>query len=210
MEEINFEPAGFAGGGNYGWRCMEGTACTGLTGCTCNAANLTLPIHTYTHASLPAGAVSETGGYVYRGCAMPSLHGRYFYGDYGQDFIKSFKYTTGGGAVDHQDHTTALNNIIAPVSFGEDNAGELYVVSYIGNIYRIVEQTGPVCGNGTVEAGEECDDNNNTPGDGCFNCQFEPGNNDNCSGATVVCAGQFTDTLVGATNDGSSAWRRRR
>jgi len=205
MEEINFEPAGSPGGRNYGWRCMEGTACTGLTGCTCNSPSLTLPIHTYTHASLPAGAVSETGGYVYRGCAMPSLHGRYFYGDYGQNFIKSFRYTTGGGVVDHQDHTAALGNIVAPVSFGEDSDGELYVVSYLGSVYKIVEQTGPVCGNGVVEAGEQCDDNNNVPGDGCFNCQFEPGNNDGCGGATLVCTGTYSDTLVGATNDGAAS-----
>ena len=205
QEEIDFEPFGLPGGRNYGWRCMEGTACTGLSGCTCNAPTLTLPIYTYTHASLPAGAVSETGGYVYRGCAMPSLHGRYFFGDYGQNFIKSFKYTTGGGVVDLQDHTSALGSITAPVSFGQDNAGELYIVSYLGSVYKIVQAATPVCGNGVTEAGEQCDDGNNVPGDGCFNCQFEATSNDNCVGATTVCTGVYTDTLVGATTDGAAS-----
>jgi len=204
QEEIDFEPAGFAGGRNYGWRCMEGTSCTGQSGCTCNDPSLTLPIFTYTHASLPAGAVSETGGYVYRGCAIPSLHGRYFFGDYGQNFIKSFKYTTGGGVVDLQDHTTALGNITAPVSFGQDNAGELYIVSYLGNVYKIVAVAPPVCGNGITEAGEQCDDGNNVPGDGCFNCQLESLSNDSCAGATPVCVGSYSDNTATATVDGAA------
>ena len=70
-EEVDFQPAASAGGENYGWRCMEGTRCTGLTGCTCNDPALTLPIHEYSHAF----GCSITGGYVYRGVAIPAAPG---------------------------------------------------------------------------------------------------------------------------------------
>ena len=63
-EEIDFQPVTSTGAENYGWRCMEGFSCTGLSGCTCNDASLTLPIHDYSHAG---GNCSVTGGYVYRG-----------------------------------------------------------------------------------------------------------------------------------------------
>ena len=80
VEEVNYEPSSAAGGRNYGWRCTEGTSCTGLTGCTCNGTTLTAPVRTYAHNA--AGGFSITGGNVYRGCAMPDMQGIYFYADY--------------------------------------------------------------------------------------------------------------------------------
>jgi len=154
IEEINFQPASAAGGRNYGWRCMEGLSCTGLTGCTCNAPTLTLPIRTYTHAAGTAGGFSITGGYVYRGCAIPDLQGTYFYADYVNNNVWSLRYNS---ATNSQTEFTIRNTQITPSlegtainqisSFGEDANGELYIVdqgSLVGQgaIFKIVPTTG--------------------------------------------------------------------
>ncbi len=89
VEELDFQPAGSPGGENYGWPCMEGSLCLGSSaGCTCDADGLTAPIHEYTHSS----GCSVTGGYVYRGSAMPDLRGTYFFADYCSGGIWSFDY----------------------------------------------------------------------------------------------------------------------
>ncbi|HUP51908.1 MAG TPA: PQQ-dependent sugar dehydrogenase, partial [Longimicrobiales bacterium] len=75
-EEISFQPGSSDGGENYGWRIMEGTACHNPPS-GCPMTGLTLPIHDY--SLVPECAV--TGGYVYRGSALPDLVGRYFFGD---------------------------------------------------------------------------------------------------------------------------------
>ncbi len=206
QEEIDWQPASSTGSENYGWRCMEGDACTGLTGCTCNDPTLTLPILSYDHS---AGDCSITGGYVYRGCAIPDLAGTYFYADYCSGFIGSFR-TVNGVVTDPQNRTAELTPAGGAIdfitSFGEDSAGELYIISHGGTIYRIEPNTSPppVCGNNVVETGETCDDGNTTPGDGCdANCQTETGgNNDNCADATSVSEGTFPFDNSGATTDG--------
>lgn len=196
-EEIDFVPAGSSGGLNFGWRCMEGTLCTGLSGCTCNSG-LVLPIREESHGD-GQGTGSITGGYVYRGCAMPWLSGSYFYADYLGDYIKRFRYN--GSVTDLQTVQAPGGAISAVVSFGEDANGELYVVSITGSIHKIVCEAPPdLCGNGNLDAGEECDDGNNTPGDGCFNCQFE--NNDNCADAVNIFDGVTPFSTLGATTDG--------
>ena len=86
-EEISIQPGSSQGGENYGWRCMEGKECTGLSGCTCNAPGLTIPIHDYGHTG---GNCSVTGGYVYRGTAIPDLDGTYFFADFCTGKIWSF------------------------------------------------------------------------------------------------------------------------
>ena len=80
---------------------------------------------------------SVTGGYVYRGTALPQLAGRYFFGDYCTGFVRSFRYE-GGAAVDVQDHTTDLGTIGGLSSFGEDATGELYLLDIQGIVYRLV------------------------------------------------------------------------
>jgi hypothetical protein len=134
-EEVDFELAG-DGGRNYGWRCMEGTRCTGLSGCTCNAPELTLPIHDYTHSG---GRCSITGGYNYRGGAIPLLDNTYFFADYCSRNIYSFQYD-GNEVTNFMDRTSELGggSIASIASFGEDQNGELYIVSLGGSIYRIV------------------------------------------------------------------------
>lgn len=147
-EEIDFQPASSAGGENYGWRCTEGNNCTGLSGCTCNAASLTRPIRVYSHSV----GFSLTGGYVYRGCAIPSLNGTYFYGDYGTGRIWSFRYTPSGGVTEFTDRTTQLvppsgQGTIGGIStFGEDGFGELYVCDINqGELFKIVPTPNADC-----------------------------------------------------------------
>lgn len=148
VEEIDFQPASSLGGENYGWRCMEGTSCTGLTGCTCNAPALKLPIRQYTHAD----GLSVTGGYVYRGCGLPSIQGHYFYADFSSGRVWSFK-AVNGMATEFQERTADLNPpdaggaVNQVSSFGQDAAGEMYIVdrgsgnsSTGGQIFKIVAE----------------------------------------------------------------------
>ena len=138
-EEIDFQPASSAGGQNYGWRCTEGTRCTGLTGCVCNGPTLTPPIFEYNHTL----GVSITGGYVYRGCAIPDLRGTYFYADYQTSRIWTLRYD-GATVTDQQERTTELDPpgalaIAGIASFGEDREGELYICDYNGGeIFKII------------------------------------------------------------------------
>lgn len=147
-EEIDFEPAG-AGGRNYGWRCMEGNSCTGLSGCTCNATTLTNPIWVYSHSL----GCSVTGGYVYRGCAIPSLRGHYFFADYCNATIWSFPIQSTpvpAGSVTNRTAELAPGgglSISSISSFGEDAAGELYICDMSGGeVFKIVPSAAQTTG----------------------------------------------------------------
>jgi glucose/arabinose dehydrogenase len=118
-EEVDVLPASQAGV-NYGWSIMEGLSCYNASSCT--QTGLTLPVIDYTHTN---GACSITGGYVYRGSAIPGIRGHYFYSDYCAGFLHSFRYEN-GAAVDQKDWALSLGNV---TSFGVDFAGELYVLS---------------------------------------------------------------------------------
>lgn len=126
-EEVDVQPASSAGL-NYGWNIMEGKSCYNAT--TCNETGLTLPLLDYDHTG---GACSITGGYVYRGSAIPGLDGHYFYSDYCAGFLKSFRYS-GGASLDQRDWGLTMTSV---QSFGQDASGELYVMSG-DNIYKIV------------------------------------------------------------------------
>lgn len=139
-EEINLEPAASAGARNYGWPCMEGTLCTSTGACACNAPSLTLPIYEYPH---PLGK-SVTGGYVYRGAAIPEFQGRYIFADFMRAKVWSFMPGS-PSASDFQDLTEMLipPATTTPISWvstlGEDAAGELYFASINhGRIYKLV------------------------------------------------------------------------
>jgi glucose/arabinose dehydrogenase len=160
VEEVDFQAAGAPGGANYGWRCMEGNNCTGLSGCVCNDDALTDPIHTYTHGGNPFRC-SITGGYVYRGCAIPDLDGTYFFADYCSAQIWSFRYQE-SKVVEFTERTAELDpdgglSISDIVSFGEDAFGELYICDLDGEVYRIVPSTfqGPDCNENGVR--DACD-----------------------------------------------------
>lgn len=127
-EEVSWQPGSSTGGENYGWRCMEGESCTGLSGCTCNDASLTLPIHQYVNGG---SNCSITGGYNYRGCAMPEMQGIYFFSDYCSGNLWTFEWD-GSTKSNFQLRNTELdpgNQIgFGVVSFGEDAYGEMYIV----------------------------------------------------------------------------------
>ncbi len=127
-EEVDVQPAGSPGGENYGWNRMEGTHCYGGS---CSTAGLVLPLVEYSHDD----GCSITGGFVYRGRALPALAGTYFYGDYCEGWIRSFVYA-GGRATDQRSWPTlATGGQIT--SFGQDGHGEVYIVMAGGTIYRI-------------------------------------------------------------------------
>ncbi len=129
-EEINFEPADYPGGGNYGWRIMEGTHNFASGN---NPGNLIDPIAEYDHSL----GCSVTGGYVYRGEELPELQGVYFFGDYCSGRIWTTYRDSNG---DWQTAEFMSNTGISISSFGEDEAGELYVVGYHGRILKLVAQ----------------------------------------------------------------------
>jgi glucose/arabinose dehydrogenase len=131
-EEINREPANTPGR-NYGWRCMEGDTCTGLSGCTCNTPALTMPVFDYLHAS---GRCSITGGYVYRGCLNPAMVGKYLFADYCTGEIWSLDPAT--NVV-----TRLLSLGFGVTSFGEDAYGELWVTRQTsGRVFRMEPAAG--------------------------------------------------------------------
>lgn len=147
VEEVNFEPTSSVGGRNYGWRCTEGTSCTGLTGCTCNGTTLTAPVRTYAHNS--TGGYSITGGYVYRGCAMPDMQGIYFYADYSTNNSWSMKMVN-GAVTEFVTRNSELQIAVGGQSvnqisaFGEDANGEIYIADLGGQIFKIVPASGEV------------------------------------------------------------------
>jgi glucose/arabinose dehydrogenase len=134
-EEVDVAAAPNAGKGlNYGWSIMEGTHCYNAS--TCNTAGLTLPVLQYQHTD---GACDVQGGYVYRGSRVLDLAGRYLYADYCTGVVGSFTYT--GGPVQGIRNWLGLSPQAGGgiVSFGEDAKGELYIMTYAGTLYRIVE-----------------------------------------------------------------------
>ncbi len=161
-EEINFQTAASTGGENYGWDCKEGTACSTVSGCApsgCNCANVSAvePIHEYDHAQ----GVAITGGYVYRGCAIPSLQGTYFFGDFASARIWSFTFD-GVTMTNFTQRTFELSpssdgfSIGAIASFGEDADGEVYIVdragASTGEVFKIViECVWDISGSGSVD-----------------------------------------------------------
>ncbi|MEX2467170.1 MAG: PQQ-dependent sugar dehydrogenase [Gemmatimonadota bacterium] len=131
-EEVSVQPGGSAGGENYGWPIMEGNDCF-RPSAGCNTVGLVRPVFEYGHDQ----GCSITGGYVYRGSAIPELEGRYLFADFCAGWIRSF-VLDGGVARDLQDHSDELDTGGNVTSFGRDNAGELYVVARSGEVYRIV------------------------------------------------------------------------
>ncbi|HYM80395.1 MAG TPA: PQQ-dependent sugar dehydrogenase, partial [Candidatus Limnocylindria bacterium] len=130
-EEIHVSSAadGAGRGLNFGWRIMEGRSCYNAS--SCNQNGLTLPVLDYPHSG---GACSVTGGYVYRGSAIPALRGAYLYGDYCAGWVRSFRYQ-GGQATQPQSWPSLTSPGLT--SFGEDANGELYILTDGGSVFRI-------------------------------------------------------------------------
>ncbi|MBL0871173.1 MAG: PQQ-dependent sugar dehydrogenase [Phycisphaerales bacterium] len=153
-EEINFAPSPTRGAGfNWGWRAREGSVNTANSASPFSNANAVDPVYVYPHSTTQAGGgaylstqtgISVTGGYVYRGSAIPGWRGRYFFADFGTARIWSFRYIN-GQRVDFQDHTSQLTGpsgtISQIASFGETPTGELLIVQLNGRVRQIVPQT---------------------------------------------------------------------
>ena len=125
-EEIDVLRAGWSGLPNFGWDIWEGRA--RFEDKPLGPGRLVQPVAVYSH---DAGC-SVTGGFVYRGKAVPALSGRYLYGDYCSGTIWSLA-AKGGKTVPRREPF----RVAELVSFGEDAAGELYAVSHGGTVYRV-------------------------------------------------------------------------
>jgi glucose/arabinose dehydrogenase len=126
-EEVDIQPGSSKGGENYGWNRMEGTH--SYNGGS-PPANYHGPVYEYSH---DGGNCSITGGYVYRGRRIPNLVGAYLFGDYCAGRLRGFVLHN-GRATDHRFLGPQVDQLS---SFGEDAAGELYVASLNGGVYRI-------------------------------------------------------------------------
>lgn len=138
-EEVNVVPAGL-GGLNFGWNVTEGPQCflapwREEPRPMCDTSSFQLPAFAYGRDL----GCSVTGGYVYRGPAAPALVGRYVYADFCSNRVFSFVWRD-GEATDYLDLSGVLDSrdrLAAPTSFGEDAAGNLYVMDLGGSVYRI-------------------------------------------------------------------------
>ncbi len=152
-EEININPND--AGLNYGWDCREGLAT--FSGCNPPAGeSFTNPVFEYLHSS--GFGRSITGGYIYRGAEMAHNRGRYFYADFITGRVASLKVefdAMGNASVsDFIEHTAQLGGVGNVSAFGEDADGELYILSFNGNIYRVTgdAKTGDANLDGSVDA----------------------------------------------------------
>jgi glucose/arabinose dehydrogenase len=153
QEEINVQLGNSPGGENYGWKYREGNL---VYGSPSAPANLVSPVYVYDHSV----GQSITGGYVYRGQSS-QLAGTYFFGDFVSGRIWSFRYRN-GAVTEFTDRTAelspasgsgAINNI---ASFGEDAQGNLYIVDFDGEIFKLqVTNTG---GGGQILTGTGSND----------------------------------------------------
>ena len=130
-EEIDYLRPGRPAGANLGWNGYEGTHVYDVqVAATLNKASLTWPVAQYSHSI--GNAV--TGGYVYRGSAIPALRGFYLFADFGSGHVWAMKGP--GGA--RRALSGADGQVTQVSSFGQDASGELYVVSLAGSVYKIV------------------------------------------------------------------------
>jgi len=126
-EEIDFLPAGSPGGTNFGWNFREGAHDYKGGG----PAGMVDPIAEYSHSE---GGCSVTGGYVYRG-SMAEWNGIYLYADYCTGLIWGLIQSDGGW------QSQPLFDLdVTITSFGQDAAGELYLLSDNGGVFRLVHQ----------------------------------------------------------------------
>lgn len=117
-------------GGNYGWRCYEGTADYNLSGCNLPRSEYIDPIFEYPRST----GKSITGGYVYRGNAIPALYGTYIYSDFFSGPIWGLADPTGVNPT----NSSLISSNFNISTFAQDADGEVYVVDFSnGQIFRI-------------------------------------------------------------------------
>jgi hypothetical protein len=111
---------------NYGWSVMEGSECFATQ--NCDASGLVLPVAEYSHTD----GCSVTGGVVYRGSALLSLRGQFFYSDFCSGFLRSVSM-----AGDEHDWSEQVGQIPGPTGFGTGSDGEMYIVTQGGSLLRL-------------------------------------------------------------------------
>jgi glucose/arabinose dehydrogenase len=125
-EEVDFVAGGQPGGLNFGWNRLEGThQFSGQA-----PANAVPPIYEYSH---DGGGCSVSGGYVYRGAKIPDLQGAYVFSDYCDSTLRAITQQ-GGTLADQRDLGAKANQV---TGFGQDQDGELYVLSQGDGLQRI-------------------------------------------------------------------------
>ena len=142
-EEVDFTPVSSTGGENYGWDIFDGSVCYEPLPLfpTCPApGGYVFPVYEYPFDATHACGI--TGGFVYRGCALPDLHGTYFFSDFCGAFVRTFEIV-GGIAQDLVDRTADVApggglSIDSVSSFGEDARGELYIADQGGEIFKLI------------------------------------------------------------------------
>lgn len=127
FEEVDLVGRGEGRGANFGWSAYEGL---NRYNDDQQAPNAVPPVLVYSHEA----GCSVTGGYVVRDRSLPSLYGRYLYGDYCAGQLRSFTATPGHRPTD--DRPLGLQ-IPSLSSFGEDDAGHVYATSLAGPVYRL-------------------------------------------------------------------------
>jgi len=142
QEEIDFIAAGTSGQ-NFGWKVMEGTLCNSTSACgavaPCNDSSYTDPIFTQ-----PTGLnCSITGGFVYRGSAIPAEQGNYFFGAYCSGAVWTFGYDGVSVSGLTQRNSELGMNFTNLTSFGQDAFGELYLIQQNGTVRKIVPECPP-------------------------------------------------------------------
>ncbi|HLB24676.1 MAG TPA: PQQ-dependent sugar dehydrogenase [Dehalococcoidia bacterium] len=190
LEEVDLQLAGAAGGANYGWRVMEGSSCYAPGDPPgCGDPSFTAPIIEYGHAG---GNCSITGGFRYRGSQVPSIAGSYIFGDFCSGTIWSA--TPGSPSWPYAEQ------LVAPFlisSFGEDDAGELYVVDYFGGAIKRIVTAPDTDGDGIVDSADNCPAAEN-PGqenaDGNFTDQTPPSTQDDRTWPNSDAQGDACDT----------------
>ncbi|MHA2210942.1 MAG: PQQ-dependent sugar dehydrogenase [Candidatus Thorarchaeota archaeon] len=145
IEEIDL----IQNGGNYGWNLKEGNQCYAVS--ECDGLGLIDPIWEYNHGL----GSSITGGFVYRGSRLPALHGAYLYGDYVSGRIWSLEYD----GIGPTNNTELFDTTLSISSFGMDETGEVYVLSYDGIVYAFTSEN--MTRVSTTENGEETTPNSN-------------------------------------------------
>ncbi|MFU8803889.1 MAG: PQQ-dependent sugar dehydrogenase, partial [Bradymonadaceae bacterium] len=130
-EEVNI----IQRGGNYGWNAKEGFSCYAVT--PCDDGTWIDPVYDYGHQN---NDKSVTGGYVYRGSAIPDLIGTYVFGDYISGRIWGLTFDVETGRPQRELLASPGMNVS---SFAQDHDGELYAINYGGTLHRITQAGEP-------------------------------------------------------------------